>query len=214
MSIASRLLGTAFGLGALGVASLLLEAVLLPLLRVLPGRERKEVRAQHTLHWSIRIYLRVLTLLGVPRVRATGAARLHEPGILVVANHPTLIDAPLVKSLMPQADCVVKVRYCDHPSFGGVPRASGYIRAGDGVEVVGTAVKGLVRGRLRSAANRRRFTKDGAGGTDRSVASVWTCTLGKRVKDAMADRTNWCQATRVPTQSVHDVSRGASLVDS
>ena len=143
-----RLLGTAFGFGALGVASLLLAVVVLPALGVLPGtRERKEVRAQRTLHWSIRAYLRVLRLLGVLRVRATGAERLRRPGILVVANHPTLIDALVLVSLMPQADCIVKARYSDHPLFGGVARAAGYIPAGDGVEVVATAVERLVRGR-------------------------------------------------------------------
>lgn len=147
-SRAWRLLATAFGFAALGVASLLLAVVVLPALGVVPGtRERREVRAQRTLHWSIRAYLRVLTLLGVLRVRVTGAERLRRPGILVVANHPTLMDALVLMSLMPQADCVVKARYCQHPLFGGVARAAGYIPAGDGVEVVATAVERLGRGR-------------------------------------------------------------------
>jgi 1-acyl-sn-glycerol-3-phosphate acyltransferase len=132
----------------LGGASLLLSVAVLPALGVLPGtRERKEVRAQRILHSAIRVYLRGLTLLGVLRVRATGAERLLRPGALVVANHPTLLDALALMSLMPQADCVVKARYFDHPLLCGVARAAGYIRAGAGPEVVAAAVERLVRGR-------------------------------------------------------------------
>ena len=47
-SRAGRLLATAFGFGALGVASFLLAVVVLPALGVLPGpRERKDGRGLH-----------------------------------------------------------------------------------------------------------------------------------------------------------------------
>ena len=37
-----------------------------------------------------------------------GVERLKAPGILVVATHPTLMDALILMSQMPQADCVIK----------------------------------------------------------------------------------------------------------
>jgi 1-acyl-sn-glycerol-3-phosphate acyltransferase len=64
-----------------------------------------------------------------------------------VANHPTLLDALVLMSQMPQADCVVKQRYFDHPFLGGIARSAGYIPSRDGPELVADCVERLVRGR-------------------------------------------------------------------
>jgi 1-acyl-sn-glycerol-3-phosphate acyltransferase len=143
-----RIVRTAFGFAALGMASLLLSLVVLPLLRVFPGsQERKELRAQQAIHWFVRAYLRGLRILRILRIRCTGAARLREPGTLVVANHPTLIDALVLMSLMPQADCVVKQRYYEDPFVGGTARGAGYIPSRGGPELVADCVERLVQGR-------------------------------------------------------------------
>ena len=114
-----RTIRTGFGFAALGIASLLLAICAAPLVAlVLRSREQRELRVQRLIHHACRGYLRGLELLGLARIRCTGAERLREPGTLVVANHPTLLDALVLMSLMPQADCVVKERYYDHPFLG------------------------------------------------------------------------------------------------
>jgi 1-acyl-sn-glycerol-3-phosphate acyltransferase len=47
--------------------------------------------------------------------------------MLVLANHPTLIDVVALISLMPNASCVVKQALWRSPFLGGVVRAADYI---------------------------------------------------------------------------------------
>jgi 1-acyl-sn-glycerol-3-phosphate acyltransferase len=143
-----RVGATGGSFAALGAVSLVLGVTLLPLLRVLPGgRERNELRAQKLIHHAARAYLLGIRALGLTRIRCTGVERLREPGTLVVANHPTLLDAVVLMSLMPQADCVVKGRYYEHPLLGVTARAAGYIPSRDGPRLVADCVERLVRGR-------------------------------------------------------------------
>ena len=54
------------------------------------------------------LYMETMRVLGILTYRVEGAERLREPGRLIVANHPTLIDVVLLVSLMPEVDCIVK----------------------------------------------------------------------------------------------------------
>jgi hypothetical protein len=111
-----RIFRTGLGWLTLGLSSLALGLIVLPLLRIAPGLpEQRELRAQRAIHWAVRVYLRMLSLLWVARIRHEGEERLREPGKLIVATHPTLLDALLLMSLMPQADLVVKQGYYDNP---------------------------------------------------------------------------------------------------
>jgi 1-acyl-sn-glycerol-3-phosphate acyltransferase len=143
-----RILRTALGFVSLGVACLVLSLVVLPLLCLRAGRrDVAEVRAQKAIRNAIRGWLGALERLGIVRVHCSGAERLGEPGTLVVANHPTLLDALVLMAYMPQADCVVKQRYYDNFFLGGPARAAGYIPSRGGPEVVEACVERLVRGR-------------------------------------------------------------------
>ena len=105
-----RVLATGFAFVEAGILPLLL-AVAVPGLRMLPGgRERAELRVQKAIHWLTRFYLAGVGLLGAFRVRCSDPERLRRPGILVVANHPTLLDAWALMSQMPQAD---RTKYAD-----------------------------------------------------------------------------------------------------
>ena len=46
--------------------------------------------------------------LGLMTYEIRGRERLRRDGLLILANHPTLIDVVLLVSLLPNADCVVK----------------------------------------------------------------------------------------------------------
>jgi len=145
-SRAWRIVRTAFGYLALGATCLWLT-LLLPLLARFPGEPgRAELRAQRVVHAHVRGWLRLLSWLRILRIRCSGAEQLHKPGTLVVANHPTLLDALALMSLMPHADCVVKPRYFDSFFLGGPARAAGYIPSRTGPQVVETCVERLVRG--------------------------------------------------------------------
>ena len=121
MSRSWRVVATGFAFVEAGILSLLPGIVAAPLLRLLPlDREREQIRVQNVIHWLTRFYLRGVGILGAYRVECANPERLRNPGILVVANHPTLLDAWALMSRMPQADCVVKERYYENPFLGGV----------------------------------------------------------------------------------------------
>jgi len=142
-----RVFASGFGFVEAGVLSLLLAAIA-PALRVLPGnRERAELRVQRGIHGLTRVYLGGLGLLGAFRVRSGDCEKLRRPGILVIANHPTLLDAWALMSQMPQADCIVKERYYQNFFLGGGARAAGFIPNREGPDLVDECVDRLRRGR-------------------------------------------------------------------
>ena len=142
-----RIFATGFAFAEAGLLSLLAAAIV-PVLRVLPGdQERAELRAQRAIHWLTRFYLGGLDLLGAFRVRCSDREILQRPGILVVANHPTLLDAWALMSQMPQADCIVKERYYENFFLGGAARGAGFIPNLDGPALIDECVDRLRRGR-------------------------------------------------------------------
>jgi 1-acyl-sn-glycerol-3-phosphate acyltransferase len=81
------------------------------------------------------------------RLRYSNLGNLQCPGILVIANHPTLLDAWALFSVMPQADCIVKQQYYENFFLGGPARGAGFIPHCDGPDVIDRCVERLRRGR-------------------------------------------------------------------
>lgn len=148
ISRAWRILRTGIAFSSFGTLSLILAVFAMPLLRLLPGTPReKEIRCQRALHWFVRVFMRGMRILRVARIRAEGAEKLLEPGQLIVANHPTLLDAILLLCLMPQADCVIKGSHFENAFLGGSARGAGYIPNRDGPSLVADCAERLVQGR-------------------------------------------------------------------
>jgi hypothetical protein len=82
-------------------------------------------------HWDIGDECAAPRALALAKL-AHRAEGLSQRGQLIVANHPTLLDALLLMSPMPQADCVAKERYYRHPFLGSAARGAGYIVSRDG----------------------------------------------------------------------------------
>jgi 1-acyl-sn-glycerol-3-phosphate acyltransferase len=86
--------------------------------------------------------------VGLTEVRFEGALRLREPGPrIVVANHPTLVDTPLLGQCMPQADCIANPDWADHPLLRGAIAAANYVRNDAGAEAIEEGVRRLREGR-------------------------------------------------------------------
>lgn len=74
------------------------------------------------------------------------AERLAEPGILIVANHPTLIDAVALMGRMPKATVVTKTGNQTNFFMGGTIRGAGYIANDDAEAMVASCAKRLADG--------------------------------------------------------------------
>ena len=143
-----RIVRTGAGFAFAGILCLLLALVVFPIVRLLPGtREEKEIRSQRWVHRAVRAFFGFLEFMHVMKLRCNDAERLKQPGVLVVANHPTLIDALCLMSLMPQADCVVKASHYDNFFLSGPIKGTGYIPNLDGPRLVAQCVERLRAGR-------------------------------------------------------------------
>jgi 1-acyl-sn-glycerol-3-phosphate acyltransferase len=139
---------SAVGFGLFGLGGVLLPLFVFPVLRALPGsREQGQLRCQLAVHHGFRIYLAIIEAIGVVRLRVDGAEELRRQGQLVVVNHPTLLDAVFLISLMPQADCVAKQATWSNPFMRGVVTATGYLSNDLGIELVEKCAERLRAGR-------------------------------------------------------------------
>jgi 1-acyl-sn-glycerol-3-phosphate acyltransferase len=134
-----------------GLASLALAYAVIPLHHAaarLAGRAGDpDLAAQRLIHLASRSFVRLMLLLGLARVRYEGLERLRGPA-LVAANHPSLIDTPLLHCCLPQADFVVNPAWGEKALLRRVVAAAGYLRTdAGGVAVVREAAARLRAGR-------------------------------------------------------------------
>ncbi|MEE4172954.1 MAG: lysophospholipid acyltransferase family protein [Xanthomonadales bacterium] len=144
-----------FGLGA-GVFGL----VVFPLLLLLVwNRQRRQRLARRLISVLFGFFIRFMGLFvlsweldGLPlpeAERGSGHDRPDEPGggKVVVANHPTLIDAVFLLWCFPGADCVVKASHWRNPLMMFSVRAAGYIPNNDDEVVLEEGVRRVRSGR-------------------------------------------------------------------
>lgn len=119
-----------FGLGGavLGLAS--------PVLWLIPGRDRRTRVARFLVHHWFRFFIGLMRFVGVLSYELHGVERLRQPGLLVLANHPSLIDVVFLVSLIPQAGCVVRANLLKNPFTRGPILAAGYVTNDAGVALV------------------------------------------------------------------------------
>ena len=112
-----------------GVGGLLSSLTILPVLRYWPGNTNTRIkRVQKAVHIMFRGVVKMLTAADVVKVDVCCIQQLrHAEGMVVVANHPTLIDVVVLISLMPNAGCIVKQGLWRNPFLRGVVSAAGYI---------------------------------------------------------------------------------------
>ena len=143
-----RALSSGTGFVLFGIGSLVLVVVGFPLVRLTTRDPELRVRRVRLLiERAFRLFIRSLVWLGAITVRFEGRERLASPGpLLVIANHPSLIDVCLLGSWMPDADCVVKREAWSNFFLGGVVRAANYIPNDGGEALIETCVARLREG--------------------------------------------------------------------
>jgi 1-acyl-sn-glycerol-3-phosphate acyltransferase len=156
---ASRLL-RAFRLARVGLCFLyfglgvwLAGVTLLPLLQLRARRLAlaPEVGLRHVqraVHLFCRSFIACMTrVMRVVEVQWIGAEALARGPVLVVANHPSLIDTPLLLSRMPQVDFIVSPDWLRRGWLRRTIEVAEYMHSEDGAEVVREAVARLRAGR-------------------------------------------------------------------
>ncbi|MGJ4748906.1 lysophospholipid acyltransferase family protein, partial [Leptospira sp. SA-E8] len=117
-----------------------------PLLLTLTGRAHRRAVAQAVIHASFRVLVGLMVGLGIIRLEIRGADRLQRRGLLILANHPTLIDVVLLIAFVRHADCIVKGALARNP-FTRLPiRAAGFVCNNSGAGLIEDCIASVQAG--------------------------------------------------------------------
>lgn len=142
-----RIVGTGFSFAVFGFAGLVLGLVIFPVLILFvrhPAQRRHAARS--VVHWFFGFFVELMRRVGVLTYELHGVERLKDPGLLILANHPTLIDVVFLISLIPQSDCVVKASLGTNPFTRGPIKAAGYITNDAGLALIDDCRRSLEAG--------------------------------------------------------------------
>ncbi len=124
-----------FGLGGLA-----LNIACMPLL-LLPRSERRGRRVRAVTRSMFNFWKQWLHFSNVIRITWNGFDRPLPSGVIYAANHPGIMDAPLLLSGLPDTVCIMKPALLRNPFIAPTALACGYVSAGDnGVELLRNAV--------------------------------------------------------------------------
>jgi len=142
-----RIFATGAGFTLFGIGGLILGVIVFPATLLLPGGpERRRARMRGLVQRALRLYVRVISGVGVISYEFHGTERLGRTGQLIIANHPTLLDVVLIVAFTPAPCCVVKSAMFRNPFTRGVVRAAGYISNSSTDEMIHGATAALQSG--------------------------------------------------------------------
>jgi 1-acyl-sn-glycerol-3-phosphate acyltransferase len=123
-----RLIATAVSFFLFGSMALIISLGLIVVLTLTPIKKQlKQHITRQVIMFSSRFYFYCLRGLGVLRVKFENLHLVNQPGTLIIANHPTLLDAILMMSLMPRTNFVIKSTVANNPFLSIIVSMAGYI---------------------------------------------------------------------------------------
>lgn len=142
-----RLIATALSFFAFGVGGLVLWVVVFPVVALAVREPDRRARcARGIIHVSFRVFVWMMRGLGVLTYEVHGREKLSREGLLVLANHPSLIDVVFLISFLPRADCVVKAALLANPFTRGPVLAAGFVCNNVGPAMVESCIASIRSG--------------------------------------------------------------------
>ncbi|MDA7418197.1 lysophospholipid acyltransferase family protein [Xenophilus arseniciresistens] len=131
------------GLGLMSLAWNLIALLLHPLLPAARGRAVGRAGIAH----GYRLFWTVASAVGMMRIDARCLAPLKaEQGLIIAANHPTMLDALLLVAHLPRSACIMKASLMKNIFLGAGARLARYIRNDSAHAMVKQAVADLKAG--------------------------------------------------------------------
>ena len=124
-----RVAATGFSFAIFGLGGCFLGLVIMLTIYPIPfNLERKQRWTRQSISRACWFYVRIMRSLGLLTFQFHNVAQLKQPGQLVIANHPSLLDVVFLLSQMPEANCIVKAELWRNPFTAGPVRLAGYLR--------------------------------------------------------------------------------------
>jgi len=142
-----RLFATGVCFVSFGVGGVLLWILVFPTLNLfVRDRSQREMCARRVIKHVFRVFVWQMNRMGVFSYEVKGQTKLNRTGLLILANHPSLIDVVFLMSLIDKADCVVKASLLRNPFTRGPVIAAGFICNDQGPKLIDDCIASLKRG--------------------------------------------------------------------
>lgn len=112
----------------------------------LPATDGTERAFQRYIHYHFRFFHEWCALVNLVQVRYEGWERIPAGGVVLVANHISLIDVTCLLANVPEALCIFKPAIRRNPVLGAGARRAGYLGSDGGQELVRRAVEKVAHG--------------------------------------------------------------------
>ena len=130
----------------LGVLSIGWSGVALLLYPLLPRTTGRRVGRAMIAH-GYRFFWRIAAMSGMLRLHADALDILRdESGLIIVANHPSMLDALMLVARLPKSACIMKASLVHNPFLGPGARLARYIRNDSAYGMIQCAVQDLQDG--------------------------------------------------------------------
>jgi 1-acyl-sn-glycerol-3-phosphate acyltransferase len=130
----------------LGLISLFWNLVAMLIYPVIPTRPARAL-GRMTIAFAYRMFWWLASVTGMMRIDAACLDPMrNEPGVIFVANHPTMLDALLLVARLPRSACIMKADLMGNIFLGAGARLARYISNKSARMMVRLAVNDLRNG--------------------------------------------------------------------
>lgn len=169
----------------LGLASVVWNAAAVLLYPLLPAPRGREL-GRRAISVSYRFFWRVAQAVGMMRIDASALEPLRDEvgGLVIAANHPSMLDALLIVAWLPRSVCIMKAALMGNVFLGAGARLARYIR--------NDSARGMIRGAVASLRE----------GAQLVVFPEGTRTVSAPVNPFLPGATLIAHLAQVPVQTV------------
>jgi len=168
-----RIFATGLSFLSFGIGGVVLWLLVFPLLSLIVRDPARRGRiARRLISRTFAAFVELMRVLGVLTYEVRGAEKLQRRGLLVLANHPNLMDVVFLVSLIPEADCVVTSRLARNQSTRGAIGATGYICNDSGAGLVEDCIASVRSGKNLIIFPEGTRTRPGGSPMQRGAANI------------------------------------------
>jgi 1-acyl-sn-glycerol-3-phosphate acyltransferase len=142
-----RIAATGFCFGVFGLMGLVVLSLIYPAAILIGARSREtQRRVRRILQCSLRWFSKLMVFCGVISFEVRNPERLARRGLLIAANHPSLIDVVLLIALLERPNCVVKASLKANVFTRGPVMSAGFVVNDDGPKLIDDCIASVKAG--------------------------------------------------------------------
>lgn len=114
------------------------------LLSVFFGRKIPAERGQALIRWLFSTWLKMSVRIGVFDIQFPEMDKLRDQrGVIIAPNHPTMLDAVILLSIVPRTVCIMRASLNNSPFLGGAARLARFVTNDSGPALIRQGVEKL-----------------------------------------------------------------------